>query len=125
MKIKMVNKAQRNDYFNRISNDLEFNINEFLTDEDLGEITDYDELYEILDNAGAFHVEIIYYHKAIKYLMQNDSSLNVSLGIANNMGYKTDDLNSEVLASLLASELARCEFEDYRSEINELLIKTQ
>jgi hypothetical protein len=57
--------------------------------------------------------------------MQNDSSLNVSLGIANNMGYKTDDLNSEVLASLLASELARCEFEDYRSEINELLIKTQ
>tara|TARA_R100001163_G_scaffold61120_3_gene50874 strand:- start:707 stop:1084 length:378 start_codon:yes stop_codon:yes gene_type:complete len=125
MKIKMTNKEKRNNFFNRISADLEFNINEYLSDEDLGELRDYDELYEILEDAGAFDIEIIYYYKALKYLMQNDTSLTISMGIADEMGYKTKDLNSELLASLLVSQHARFEFDDYRDEINELLINTQ
>lgn len=121
----MTNKEKRNNFFNRISADLEFNINEYLSDEDLGELRDYDELYEILEDAGAFDIEIIYYYKALKYLMQNDTSLTISMGIADEMGYKTKDLNSELLASLLVSQHARFEFDDYRDEINELLINTQ
>lgn len=45
--------------------------------------------------------EIIYYHKACKFLSENDCSLSESLQIAHGYGYTTDKLNSEILATLL------------------------
>ena len=45
--------------------------------------------------------EIIYYHKAIDYLKENDSSLFESLSIADELGYNVRNLNSELLATLL------------------------
>ena len=70
--------------------------------EDLGE-KDSQDIYEDLNDNGYFNVEIIYYHKAMEYLKENDTSLNESLELAAEYGYTTENLNSELLASLHAS----------------------
>lgn len=85
------------------------------------DFNDFDELRELLDNNGAFNVEIIYYSNAIAFLQKNDPSLTESLELANDCGYTPDKLNSEILASLLASNYARIEFEDMESEITDLI----
>ena len=119
----MRNKQEIIEYFDRISADLEFDIMDHLTEDDLDEMETFDELMDLLRDDGAFNIEIIYYNKAIKYLEENDPSLTESLNIANDCGYKTRDLNSEMLASLLASQQAEEEFYDYEDEINNLLDK--
>lgn len=83
------------------------------------DIKSFDDLREEIDNQGGFDIEIIYYSRAIEYLQENDPSLRESLGLASEMGYSLDDLSSEVLASLLASQKVREEFEELESEINE------
>ena len=45
--------------------------------------------------------DIIYYHEAMKYLLREDTSLCESLEIASEYGYTTENLNSELLATLL------------------------
>jgi len=45
-------------------------------------------------------IEIIYYSKAIVYLQNNDASLIDSLVIAEELGYKIENINSELLATL-------------------------
>jgi len=119
----MKNKQEIIEYFERISADLEFDIMDHLTEDDLDDMEDFDYLIDTLRDDGAFDIEIIYYHKAMQYLMDNDTSLYDSLNIANDMGYKTCDLNSEMLASLLASQNAEEEFYEYEAQINELLNK--
>ena len=79
----------------------------------------YNSIYEMLDKAGAFNIEIIYYSRAMDYLMNHDCSLNESLNIAAEIGYEVQNLNSEILASLLASTNARNEFVDLEDEIND------
>jgi hypothetical protein len=81
----------------------------------------FDEIRDILDNNNAFQVEIIYYSTAIEYLQKNDPSLRESLGLASEMGFSMDKLNSEILASLLASENVRSEFEELESEVSDLI----
>ena len=119
----MRNKQKIIEYFDRISADLEFDIMDHLTEDDLDDMETFDELMDLLRDDGAFNIEIIYYNKAIKYLQENDSSLTKSLNIANDYGYKTCDLNSELLASLLASQQAEEEFFEYEDEINNQLNK--
>jgi len=119
----MRNKQEIIEYFDRISADLEFDIMEHLTEDDLDDMEDFDDLIIALRDDGAFNIDIIYYHKAMKYLQENDTSLTESLNIANEYGYKTCDLNSELLASLLASQNAEAEFYEYSAQINELLIR--
>lgn len=85
------------------------------------EFETFDEIRTILDNNNAFQVEIIYYSNAIKYLQENDPSLRESLGIAQEFGYEVKNLNSEILASLLASENCRNEFEELENEISDLI----
>jgi hypothetical protein len=81
----------------------------------------FDEIRDILDNNNAFYIEIIYYSTAIEYLQKNDPSLRESLGLASEMGFSLDKLNSETLASLLASENTRIEFEELESEVSDLI----
>jgi hypothetical protein len=81
----------------------------------------FDEIRDILDNNNAFDIEIIYYGTAIEYLQKNDPSLRESLGLASEMGFSMDKLNSETLASLLASENTRIEFEELESEVSDLI----
>ena len=119
----MKNKQEIIEYFDRISADLEFDIMEHLTEDDLDDMETFNDLIDLLREGDAFNINIIYYHKAMKYLQENDTSLTESLNIANDLGYKTCDLNSEMLASLLASQQAEEEFSEYEDKINELLNK--
>lgn len=68
------------------------------------EVYCFDDLIEQLEyhNAFVYEGEIIYYHNAMKYLMENDPSLQESLEIAKDMNIT--DLNSEKLASMLKAE---------------------
>jgi len=79
----------------------------------------YDSITEKLDENNGFDIDIVYYSNAIAYLKENDPSLNESLSIASEYGYELGSLNSEILASLLASQNAREEWYDLESEINE------
>lgn len=96
-------------------------ITDYIRISDIDEYTTFDSLTEILEDKDAFNVEIIYYSNAIKYLMENDLSLQDSIEIATNLGYSTSQINSELLASLLASEKCREEWYDLRDEIEEFL----
>ena len=79
----------------------------------------YQSIYEMIDDNGGFNVEIIYYSNAIDYLSKNDPSLHESLQLAADFGFNLTDLNSEVLASLLASENCRNDFSKLSDEIDE------
>ena len=78
----------------------------------------YNSIFDIVQDNGGFNIEIIYYARAIEYLKENDCSLNESLEIAEEYGYEIKTLNSEVLASLLASRNAMEDFGDLQSEID-------
>ena len=60
---------------------------------------------------------IIYYSNAIKFLSENDASLNESLELANEYGFEPKNLNSEVLANLLLDSYARNELYELSTEI--------
>lgn len=71
-----------------------------------------------LDDEGAVtNTEVIYYSNAIEYLMQNDQSLTFSLWLAKDYGYGLDDINSELLASLLKTDNNR---DDFNSLLNNI-----
>jgi nitric oxide synthase oxygenase domain/subunit len=72
-----------------------------------------------IDNNRVLDVEVIYYSVAIQYLAENDPSLAESMEIANEYGYTTENLNSELLASLLASREASEKFYEYRDQLIE------
>ena len=99
------------------------NYTEYLAESDYKSIKCFDDLFNILNDRGAFDQEIIYYENAINYLRDNDPSFVDSLNIANEFGYKLTDLDSEKLASLHASNKAREDFLELEDEINELLKK--
>jgi uncharacterized protein (DUF1786 family) len=86
---------------------------------DADEVNSFDDVYEAIDNDRGFEVEIIYYRDAMEYLMERDTSLRESLEIAHEFGYTPDNINSELLASLLASKECREEFMSYEDEITE------
>jgi hypothetical protein len=90
----------------------------YLLNEDF---TTFEEVRDLLEDNGAFNVEVIYYNDAMSYLMENDPSLKRSLELAADFGCELKNLNSETLASLLASENARTEFYQLESEINSIL----
>lgn len=83
------------------------------------DINSFDDLYEKLDWNNAFDVEIIYYASAMEYLRMHDSSLRCSIEIAEEHGYTLSSINSELLASLLASSVCRDEFMELKSEIDD------
>ena len=70
---------------------------------------------------GAFNIEIIYYHKAMEYLSENDFSLTESLELTYEYGFELKNLNSETLASLHASQKAREDFFSLEEQINDIL----
>ena len=81
----------------------------------------FEELRESIEDNNGFDIDIIYYSRAIEYLKENDNSLRESLEIASDMGYELKNLSSEILASLLASQNARSEFEELETEITNWL----
>lgn len=90
----------------------------FLESEDFNS---FDEVRDLINAGDGFNIEIIYYSKAIIYLSENDPSLRTSLNLAAELGYSPENLNSELLASLLATEQVRERFEELQAEFNALL----
>jgi hypothetical protein len=56
--------------------------------------------------------EIIYYNNAIEFLKEEDQSLQESIELAKEYGYSIEDLNSELLATLLNQSRMMDEVED-------------
>jgi uncharacterized protein YhaN len=83
------------------------------------DITSFDELRDKISDNGGFDIEIIYYYRAMEYLMENDSSLQESLSLAAEYGYTPDKLNSEILASLLVSQNERSEFDNNEKDFDD------
>tara|TARA_R110000744_G_scaffold51020_1_gene110090 strand:- start:54 stop:383 length:330 start_codon:yes stop_codon:yes gene_type:complete len=71
-------------------------------------------------NDAIMQEEIIYYHKAIKYLMKEDASLSDSLDIASEYGYTTEQLNSELLATLLYQQRLTEQWYEIEEQVKEL-----
>jgi hypothetical protein len=86
---------------------------------DAESVNSLNDVYESIDEKNGFDVEIIYYRDAMEYLMERDTSLRESLEIAHEYGYTADNINSELLASLLASRECREEFMEYENMITE------
>ena len=85
------------------------------------DFTDVNDLFEDLQTNGYFNEEIIYYSNAINYLKENDASLSESLEIAAEFGYTTENLNSELLATLHASQKKENTFyEDIAPELEQI-----
>jgi hypothetical protein len=89
--------------------ELRYDFNDYvkpdLDDVDVDDVDAIIEAVEVLnEDYQMTNKEIIYYANAIEYLAKNDQSLAESLSIANDYGYDLEKLNSEVLASLLASQ---------------------
>jgi len=84
---------------------------------------DHIDLFDSIQSENGFIVEIIYYHNAIKYLQEFDASLNESLELAVELGYELNSINSELLASLLASKYNEEKFWELEEEINLILKK--
>lgn len=81
--------------------------------------TTFEELTDYIDDCYGFDVEIIYYSTAIKFLAENDPSLKWSLELASELGFSPADLNSELLASLVAREICREEYFEAEEDIKE------
>ncbi len=71
-------------------------------------------------NDAIMHEEVIYYYEAIKYLMREDASLADSLDIANEYGYTTGQLNSELLATLLYQQRLTEQWYEIEEQVKEL-----
>ena len=106
------------EFFNNLSEKIDIEFNHYL---DFEEDITLDDVTDTLRDNGAMDVEINYYSAAIKYLMKRDPSLTESLELASELGYATDSLNSEVLATLLATENLNLEYYELNEEIEEFL----
>jgi hypothetical protein len=84
-------------------------------------IDNADDIETLIDDNGGFEVDVTYYSNAMKFLSENDASLKDSLTLAHDLGYNMQHINSETLASLLASQMIRDEFEGIKSELNDLI----
>ena len=71
-------------------------------------------------NDAIMQEEIIYYYEAIKYLVNEDASLGQSLDIASEYGYTTEQLNSELLATLLYQQKLTEQWYEMETEIKEI-----
>jgi uncharacterized protein YaaR (DUF327 family) len=79
-------------------------------------------IFDMINDNGGFNVDIIYYSNAIEYLKRHDNCLTESIEIAIEYGYTLENINSELLASLLASKKSMIDFWDYQDEINNFFI---
>lgn len=71
-------------------------------------------------NEAIMSEEVIYYYEAIKYLTREDASLSDSLEIASEYGYTTEQLNSELLATLLYQQKLTEQWCEIQEQVEEL-----
>lgn len=90
------------------------------TNLDLLDYKDFETAEELIENMRTqiSEDEVIYYSKAMEYLMENDNSLTESLAIAHELGYTADNINSELLATLLMQRNLEEELSGIEADIN-------
>lgn len=96
-------------------------IDTFLTNFDVtynGE--DYDTI-EAIVSERILEMDIIYYRRAMEYLLERDPSLRTSLELANDMGYSPADLNSEMLATILYQDEKMQEWYAISDDVEKLI----
>ena len=71
-------------------------------------------------NDAIMQEDIIYYSKAMAYLSDNDNSLYQSLEIAVEYGYTTQNLNSELLATLLYQQNLTNQWYEISEQVEEI-----
>ena len=86
---------------------------------ELSESDAFDSIYEMIADNNGFDIDIIYYTNAMEYLSKNDNSLKESLNLAYELGYTIENINSELLASILATDKVREDFCEFKHEIDE------
>jgi hypothetical protein len=121
--MKNLNETQTQkivDFLIEIENDTKIEILSNINLNDIDLENPFDSISEAIDENNGFEIEIIYYSNAMEYLTRNDTSLTESIEIAIDYGYELKNINSELLASLLASQNSREKFNNYENEINEL-----
>lgn len=64
---------------------------------------------------------IIYYSNAIKYLSENDPSLNEAFDCAAEIGFEVQNLNSEILATLLYQRQLNKEWYDIKDDVEQII----
>ena len=106
-------------------NILSSSFTDFIPREDADLYDTIDSIEETLRDNGAFEVEIIYYSNALKYLADEDPSLTEAFEIAQDFGYSLSNLNSEILASLLASHRAEEEWNELRNEVEDIIYENE
>ena len=123
-----VNRTEKIEAFlNSLDTKIEINDNliNYVDIEEI-EISDaFNSIYDMVQDNNGFDIDIIYYSNAIKYLQENDASLMESLEIAEEYGYELKNLNSEVLASLLASRNSQESFYDVKDEIEDFFTELE
>ena len=86
----------------------------------------YDSIIEHLDDNSAFDTgEIIGYDSAMAFLQENDAPMEYTLRYAGDVGYSIYEVDSEILANLLYSQLCLGSVEDREREIEEFFLKLQ
>lgn len=103
--------------------EMDYYLSDFLTEDEFNDdmhFTDADELQYWLDDNYCFRVETIYYHDAMKYLKENDASLNKSIELANHAGYDLSSINSTLLADLLREHELQEDFYLCKDNIDEI-----
>ena len=100
-------------------------LSDYISLDDIDEHIDFDSLTGLIDDNNGFDVDIIYYSNAIEYLSNNDASLHKSLELASEYGYELKDLSSELLASLLASQNCREDWNGNESEIENFILSLE
>ncbi len=94
----------------------------YFIDDESNESETIDELVEYIDEqSNGYQVDVIYHYNAMQYLLENDQSLQYSLEIAKNSGFEIDNINSELLASLLATENERENFYAIKDDLEAIL----
>lgn len=80
----------------------------------------FDSIYNMLLDKNALEINFIGYSRSANYLAEKDPSFTLSLELAKNLGYTIDNINSEILASLLATDILQEKFREYEKEINSI-----
>lgn len=91
-------------------------------DMDESDINSADDVFEYIEDR-INEIEVIYYNNALKILSETDPSLQISMGYADDLGYRCKDINSELLATILCQELAREDLDNIRDDIEEVVDK--
>lgn len=84
----------------------------------------YEELNEMCDQCVS-EKNIIYSVSAMKYLIENDSSLTFSLELADGLGYDCKNINSELLATILLQDNLRVAWNNLKDDVVALFAESE